>query len=387
MKKNLFKILFTGLILFSLVSCDQEDGSFDNKVFINSRDMVTTILLKGNDTGSGKFQIKMPQTVGQNVICNIKGDPSKVETYNQAYYDNAVLLEEQYYTISTPEVIIPVGAVLSPEVTISFSNLETLDKDIVYVLPVTIDTRQAGVLGSANTMYYVLKGAALINVVANIDKNNVFVDWKNPKDFEEMYTFTAEALVYPYAFDHMISTLMGIEGKFLLRFGDAGIPGNQLQIATSAGNYTSADLQIPTNTWTHIAMTYDATARTVEVYFDGKKVFTTVTEDIGPVNWGVPHSDESDGKPRCFWIGYSYNGDRYLNADISEVRIWNRVLSQEDINSKNHFYYVEPTSSGLVAYWKFDEGGGTAIKDYSSNENNATASANLTWNKVELPKK
>lgn len=387
MKKNLYKILFTGLILFSLVSCDQEDGTFDNKVFIESREKTTTILLKGNDTGSGSFQIKMPKAESQDVVCTADAAPSKVATYNEAYYSQAVLLESQYYTISPREVVITGGSVISPEVTVSFSNLESLDKDVVYVLPVTITSNRTGVLGSASTMYYVIKGATLINVVANLDQNNVYVDWKDATDFQEMSTFTAEALVYPYAFDHMISTLMGIEGQFLLRFGDAGIPYNQLQIATSAGNYTSTDLQIPINAWTHIAMTYDAKAQMIEVYFNGKKVFSTAVQNIGSVNWGVSHSDESDGKPRCFWIGYSYDSGRYLNGDISECRIWNRVLTAEEINSKNHFYYVEPASEGLIAYWKFDDGGGKTIKDYSAKGNDATASDNLTWNKVELPAK
>lgn len=267
---------------------------------------------------------------------------------------------------------------------INFSNLTDLDTELVYVLPVTV-SGNIPILDSRSTVYYVFKGAALINVVANIKENNAYVDWKNATDFRAMTTFTAEALVYPYSFDHMISTLMGIEGKFLLRYGDAGIDHNQLQIATSAGNYTSEDLKLPTNTWTHIAFTYDANTNFIQVYYNGKKVFSTNIAPIGPVDWGVAHSDESNGKPRCFWIGYSYDNDRYLDANISECRIWNRVLTSEEINSKNHFYYVEPTSQGLIAYWKFDEGGGTNIKDYSINGNDATASNTLTWNKVELP--
>jgi len=63
------------------------------------------------------------------------------------------------------------------------------------------------------------------------------------------------------------------------------------------------------------------------------------------------------------------------------------VLTQEDINAKNHFYQVEPDADGLVSYWKFDEGVGPSIADYSGNGNNATAVEALTWNAVELPAK
>ena len=83
----------------------------------------------------------------------------------------------------------------------------------------------------------------------------------------------------------MLTSIMGIEGKFLLRIGDAGIPQNQLQVATSSGNVTDESLAIPTNEWTHIAVTYDADAKTVIVYINGKNMLET-TLDCGAVNWG-----------------------------------------------------------------------------------------------------
>ena len=101
------------------------------------------------------------------------------------------------------------------------------------------------------------------------------------------------------------------------------------------------------------------------------------------MNWGQTMTDEGNG----FWIGHSYNRDRWLEGNISEVRIWNKVLTSAEINAKDHFYQVEPDTDGLVSYWKFDEGAGTAIHDYSGNENNATAVESLTWTAVELPAK
>ena len=179
---------------------------------------------------------------------------------------------------------------------------------------------------------------------------------------------------------------MVIEGQFLFRFGDSGVPSNQLQIATGKGNFTNSSMVAPQNEWTHVAVTYDSEAQTIRVYFNGKLVGDFTDATYGPVNWGIPHSDESDGKPRCFWIGYSYNNERFLDADISEVRIWNRVLTQDEINAENHFYAVSEDAQNLVAYWKFDDGA-DIIKDYSNSGNDATASAKLTWVDVELPAK
>ena len=184
-------------------------------------------------------------------------------------------------------------------------------------------------------------------------------------------------------FEKMLTTVMGIEGHFLIRIGDSGIPQNQLQIANSVRNITSSDLAIPTGEWVHIAVTYDADAQSMVVYINGKNKLEDNAINCGAVNWGKTQTDEGNG----FWIGHSYNRDRWLEGDISECRIWNRVLTQDEINAKDHFYQVEPDAEGLVSYWKFDEGVGTAITDYTGNGNNATAVEAITWNAVELPAK
>ena len=55
---------------------------------------------------------------------------------------------------------------------------------------------------------------------------------------------------------------------------------------------------------------------------------------------------------------------------MSEVRIWNRALSKEEINSENHFYSVPVDSEGLVGYWKLNEGSGNTVIDSSPSGNN-----------------
>lgn len=88
-----------------------------------------------------------------------------------------------------------------------------------------------------------------------------------------------------------------------------------------------------------------------------------------------------------FWIGYSYEDGRFLDGDICECRVWNRILTQEEIQAKNHFYTVSPEAEGLVAYWKFDEGAGIVVKDHTNNGNNIASSKPLTWKAIELPAK
>ena len=54
---------------------------------------------------------------------------------------------------------------------------------------------------------------------------------------------------------------------------------------------------------------------------------------------------------------------------MTEIRIWNKVLTEEEINAPDHFYTVDPKSEGLYSYWKFTEGQGSTIEDATGNGN------------------
>lgn len=381
--KNLY-LISIALLAGVFTSCSDDTETFDNKIYVDASVKTSSVLLKNTvPSTEGRFQIAMAKPESKDITISLKADPALVDTYNAAFYDSAEALPSQYYTLETQQTTILAGSILSDFITVKFNNLTELDRDKVYVLPITIDQANVGVLQSARTMYYVLKGAALINVVADLTKNLVYVDWKKPEVANNLKQMTAEALIKVNKFDKMISSVMGIEGYFLLRLGDAGIPQNQLQVATGKGNLTSSDLAIPTGEWTHIAVTYNADAGgKITVYINGKNMLEGAV-DFGPIDWAKTKTDEGNG----FWIGHSYNRERWLEGEIAECRIWNKVLTADEINSKDHFYQVEPDAAGLVSYWKFDEGVGTSIADYSGNGNNATAVEALTWNAVELPAK
>ena len=358
--KNLY-LVSMALLAGALASCSDDVENFDNQLYINASVKTSTVLLKSTvPTTEGQFQLSMAKPVEHDITATLKVDASLVSVYNEAYYDNAEMLPEGHYALENEQVAIPAGTILSDVVSVKFSKLDELDREKVYVLPVTVAQANISVLQSASTMYYVLKGAALINTVPNMTKNSVFVTWNNPDVVNHMKQFTAECLVRFDKFGKLISSIMGIEGHFLLRVGDAGIADNQLQIAASP-NLTSSDLAIPTGEWLHIAMTFNE--GDVTVYYNGKQVYAGHT-NMSEVNWGQTQTNEGNG----FWIGHSYNYDRWLEGNISEVRIWNKVLTKEEINAKDHFYEVAPDSEGLVSYWKFDEGAGTS-------------SALLRWNR------
>ena len=104
--------------------------------------------------------------------------PSLAATYNLSYGDNATALPEAFYDIPVKNVTIQPGGISGDDIIVNFVNLNQLDDSRRYVLPVTItNVSGIGLLESARTTYFIIKGAALINVVANIKENYFPIKW------------------------------------------------------------------------------------------------------------------------------------------------------------------------------------------------------------------
>ena len=110
------------------------------------------------------------------------------------------------------------GAISGDDIVVNFKNLNRLDENRRYVLPVSITDAGIGVLESARTTYFIIKGAALINVVANIRENYLPVKWKDDNAMRNVKVITVEALVRSNDWEaertNAISTIFGVEGKY-----------------------------------------------------------------------------------------------------------------------------------------------------------------------------
>ncbi len=391
MKFNKFNLLIVTLAAMALAGCKDEDVSgqhYDNKLFISASGFSDLLLFEEEVTDlSRQLVAKIAKQEPRDITLTYAADPGLLERYRKIYNDpDVTALPEECYRIGQPQATIPAGRATSTSVTVEFPNLNRLDGELRYVLPVTIASATGiDILPSARTMYYVFRKAALVNVVADLNENCAWPEWANAAPVTDMSAFTLEALIYGNGFDREISTVMGIEDIFLIRIGDTGIPSNQLQVAMGdRSTLTSDGLLLKPRQWYHVAVTFDAGK--VTIYLDGVEK-ASGTAPAASVNFGVAHSDETEGKPRCFWVGYSYDANRYLNGRVSEARIWNKALTAEQINARNHFYKVAPDSEGLVAYWKFDTGAGKTVKDHTVWGNDLTAEKDIKWIQVELPEK
>lgn len=242
------------------------------------------------------------------------------------------------------------------------------------------------------------KPKGMITTAVNMTGTRAWPAWNDPAPVTNMKAFTLEALVNPTVsrYSGSLSTIMGIEGKFLVRLGDVGIPWNQVQVCWDSGRQgtwgnvegklSNSNMKVNLNEWTHIAVTFGE--GTVKVFINGEEKGSTTTDVPASVNFGITHNDEQapQGQPitRCFWVGYSYESVRDFRGMMSELRIWNRALTASELAEEARRYDVDPKADGLVTYWKCDEGQGDVIKDYTSYRNDL-ASDGLKWEPVSLP--
>lgn len=409
----------TGIFIFAatlaLVGCSKQDGSFENKMFIKAdsyRSEVRVATDEGVKTLKRNLSVAIAQPLENDIDVKVVKSPELLETYRRAWYEPAAeLLPDENCNLEGLSTVLRGGDVASKDIELTFTGLDKLDYSKVYVLPVTIVSDGVAVLERAKTMYYVVKEASLVNYVADLKSNRSWPVWDNWDKVKNLEAFTMEALINCHAFNNesKILTVMGVEDHFLVRIGDVTIPANQIQIAcaykdveggsTLRADLTDPSLQLKVDRWYHLAVTFNNGY--IQVYLDGRlraekdltNIGTVVRDGVQipiefkAVDFSAPHSDESDGKPRCFWIGYSYDSKRCLDGMIAEARLWNKVLSAEEINAPNHFYKLYPSdiNASLLAYWKFDDAAGKAVKDYSIYGNNLSSDHDILWRPVSLP--
>ena len=130
----------------------------------------------------------------------------------------------------------------------------------------------------------------------------------------------------------------------------------------------------PKDQWTHLAATYNGDI--IKLYRNGILVDSKNTS--GNVRW-------SEIPPKLTIGSFTKDGvTKNFNGNIDEVRLWNYPLAQTTIKS-NLFNNYTGSDSGLVGYWKIDEGSGTNIDASDTVTNNSGAINGASWDIGESP--
>lgn len=156
-------------------------------------------------------------------------------------------------------------------------------------------------------------------------------------------SYTKEAWVYVTNFGLSNNIISGGATDGRHAFFIPNTSGNRLS-AGHNGVWTAVQDPTPlvTNTWYHVAVTYDAATTTMKLYKNGTLVASNT--NVAPYTNG-----------NMVRLGAFDNGTNLLNGKLDEVRIWNRVLSACELQY-NKDAELASGQTGLVAYYKCNQG-------------------------------
>ena len=126
---------------------------------------------------------------------------------------------------------------------------------------------------------------------------------------------------------------------------------------------------IQLDVWQHIALTYAGNSNEVKMYING--IEQSVNFTVAPAGF------IADNSANDFVIGNTENNAYGFKGKIDEVRIWNSVLSAQQIYDKMNGHYIIQ-KPGLIGCWGMNEGNGNVVLDISSHGNDGTI-INANW--------
>lgn len=412
-----FNFIIRIAVLALLVSCNRfepVDHVFDNCAYLDvSATSQTQAATFGNRVSSLEKHlcVALSYPSDKDVKATISVDASLTDAFNHRYGTDYQLLPEAYLDFSPVSVTIEAGKVNSEKVSIGFKNLMgqgedqtgAMELDKTYLLPVRLSSEDISTMDGSSVAYYLVKRSSAITVAAQLTDNWIeFPLMDTPGEVADAYNgltaLTYEALVNVDRFDLNnkdgvcnISTVMGVEQYLLLRIGDANFERQCLQFDGSGNGSQFGKLpsksdpakKLYSGSWYHVACTYDQNERVARIYVNGKLI-----DEVKEAGVAGPTADNKItlamralGMPEAyqFFIGKSYNDFRPLQGKIAEARVW-RVARAGDEIWKNMYRIENPKDQkDLIGYWKFNDGEGNVVKDYSWVGNHGKAVGDIIW--------
>ena len=397
--------VFPNSIYLDVSQTDQEQiANFSNRV----------------ETASRQLSVVLAYPADNDVTATVSVDESLVAEYNSRYGTDYAFLPSQYLDFTARTVTIEAGRTVSETITIGFKGLAgdgadqtgALEIDRTWLLPVRVTSDDMDTMDGSSIAYYLVKRTSAITVAAQLTDNWInFPLLDEPGGLADVYNdltaVTYEALINIDKFDTTngfgecnISTVMGVEQYLLLRIGDANFERQQLQFDGSGNGSQFGKLpsksdpskRLESGVWYHVACTYDQATRTARIFVNGQ--MTDEAKDAGVTGSGeenrITLAMQALGMAESyrFCIGWSYNDYRPLQGKIAEARVWRVARTQQEIwdNMYRLPDYEAENYPDLIGYWKFDEGGGNTIHDYSMYGNHGQAQTDLVWPEgIEIP--
>ena len=278
-------------------------------------------------------------------------DQAVLEAFNKAQGTGYWLLPEENYTLDKHSAVIKAGNAVSEPVSMQVS-IDGFKNGVIYCLPLKITGTSSSMTAIPGQEYaYVVIRGYVYASAANLPGGSYFEmpsTVSDPALSLEVCTMEIRVKANSWAGSNpFISSLIGVEENFLLRFGDISCDPNQLQLAGPGVSITSK-AHFDTGKWYHVAVVADGIKQTCDLYINGELDSSTPMGGKG-INLGKVYNSK-------FAIGMSEKG-RYLNGQVSEARVWGRLLTPTELMN-NQCSIVDPVKEAqenkLLGYWKLD---------------------------------
>lgn len=232
-------------------------------------------------------------------------------------------------------------------------------------------TNYSGTLNGSSDYFYSATGAGLPASVGSFTLET----WVNPAALKD----------YSHIFDQADFTSSGFDSNtsgFYLKLTAGGyvVVG---QTNSGLSNELVSSGTLSTGTWSHLAVVYNDTAKTLTIFINGVQqatVSATLTKGFGQTNVSIgAYLYGNNGASRT----------HFFDGQIDQVKIWGSALTSTQLLQSNQswgdkFGSATITSSGdLKSLYDFNEGSGTTLHNRIADSGHLTAfgSASLT-NKV-----
>ncbi len=364
--KHIVKLMAFGLVLGAFTACENAEYSeIKNRLYINEaapessyNQQVSQLVITGDVTTA--IHVRLAQPLDRDVLVRIGLAPEFVEEYNRINGTSYEVLPEELLSFET-KATIKAGSIASDDILISIKKFTS---DVTYCVPLRITESNAPVPTTENTsrIMFVLATPLrqLVPMMDNMTMPSGTNDWAiatNEWTLEGWVWMSSFPINNQAIFNARVSK--GVE--IYIRFGDADVPYDKLQIKTCGSQFNSNQAFQP-QTWTHVAFTC-ANGKVI-MYINGE-------EDSSMEISGGEYVIEN--------LQLCSSGSWFrADAQMAQVRLWTKALSQNIIKAQMNGG-VPANSEGLVGYWKLDEGEGDVYHDATSYGRHLTCEYEPIW--------
>jgi len=186
---------------------------------------------------------------------------------------------------------------------------------------------------------------------------------------------TIEAFINPTGWGEVSNAgygRVGDKNSFALYLNGEGSPYNDhsliLLLKHQSGPpviSTSPIGSIRLDEWQHVAATYDAAGNVACLYINGLAQELTQS--------GTPSGPVRDNAAFDFVMGNSAGGTNTFDGVIDEIRLWDHVRTGDELR-ENMGRYLNADETGIVGYWRLNEGNGVIAIDWSQNGHDGNVS-------------